>query len=327
MRVECPTCHSAYKVGDEKVAGKTVKIRCKRCHAVLVINGPAHTLTPTPTPAPALGERNEASVLFSLSALVRQHPASPPSSPPPSTRLSDDAILGLSAGGPFAFALAPPVLPVSVAPPPRERSRRTWLAAVAGACIAACIAPLPLLFHHTRVGATTPEVHTGARVAAPIETTTPAATAPVALVDSAAPTSTAIATPTRSLPRRADATPTATTAPSAPRPSRCCAGESDAACEMRRAVGDACPELPAFDCVAALQALQAVEVSSCRGASGSGHVKVRFEPDGSVSSAAVDTGPLVGTSGGACVARRFRAVRIPAFSGAAVTAGKSFALP
>jgi predicted Zn finger-like uncharacterized protein len=38
MKITCHSCQSKYNVADEKVQGKTVKIRCKKCGATLVIS-------------------------------------------------------------------------------------------------------------------------------------------------------------------------------------------------------------------------------------------------------------------------------------------------
>jgi hypothetical protein len=60
--------------------------------------------------------------------------------------------------------------------------------------------------------------------------------------------------------------------------------------------------------------------------SGTGHVVVTFSPTGSVQSAVVDGPPFEGTPAGACVASRFRAVRVPAFSGSPFKVRKSFTI-
>jgi predicted Zn finger-like uncharacterized protein len=82
-----------------------------------------------------------------------------------------------------------------------------------------------------------------------------------------------------------------------------------------------------FDRGAAAAALGNVNVSSCKkpdGPTGSGHVSVTFQPDGSVQSAVVDQPPFAGTPVGGCVAGKFRGARVPAFSGGNVKVGKSF---
>jgi len=80
-----------------------------------------------------------------------------------------------------------------------------------------------------------------------------------------------------------------------------------------------------FDRPAAARAL-GISVASCKradGPTGAGHVKVTFQPTGSVS--AVDVGaPYAGTATGTCIAQRYRAASVPAFSGGPLSVGKSF---
>jgi TPR repeat protein len=83
----------------------------------------------------------------------------------------------------------------------------------------------------------------------------------------------------------------------------------------------------AFDRAATAAALGAVNVASCKkpgGPSGGGHVRITFGVNGSADSVAVDQPPFAGTEVGSCVETLFRSVRIPAFSGAPVTIGKTF---
>jgi hypothetical protein len=62
-----------------------------------------------------------------------------------------------------------------------------------------------------------------------------------------------------------------------------------------------------------------------RGPKGRGKASVTIAPSGSVTGVAV-SGPFAGTKVGGCVARVFRGVRVPAFSGSAVTLEKSFTI-
>src|SRR6185436_19764659 len=39
MKVSCQSCQAKYTIADEKVVGKTVKIKCKKCGATIVVNG------------------------------------------------------------------------------------------------------------------------------------------------------------------------------------------------------------------------------------------------------------------------------------------------
>lgn len=84
-----------------------------------------------------------------------------------------------------------------------------------------------------------------------------------------------------------------------------------------------------FDRGAAAAALGGVNVQSCKkpgGPTGSGHVKVTFAPDGSVSAAVLDDDQYPGTPVGGCVAGKYRGAHVPAFSGSSVTVGKSFTI-
>lgn len=90
--------------------------------------------------------------------------------------------------------------------------------------------------------------------------------------------------------------------------------------------GTTLPPGPPFNRGAAAVALAAVNVQACKkpgGPTGLGHVTVTFVNNGSVSSAVVDP-PYAGTTVGACVATKYRAVHVPAFGGASVTIGKTF---
>ncbi len=39
MRFKCEECSTSYKIADEKVRGKVLKIRCRRCKAIIVVRG------------------------------------------------------------------------------------------------------------------------------------------------------------------------------------------------------------------------------------------------------------------------------------------------
>jgi hypothetical protein len=84
-----------------------------------------------------------------------------------------------------------------------------------------------------------------------------------------------------------------------------------------------------FDRGAAATAVSAVNVSSCKqpsGPTGSGHVKVTFEPSGSVSKVDVDQPPFAGTAVGTCIEGKFRTAHVPPFAGGSVTIGKAFSV-
>jgi hypothetical protein len=60
------------------------------------------------------------------------------------------------------------------------------------------------------------------------------------------------------------------------------------------------------------------------GSPGKGKIQITFAPSGKVSDAQLVEGPFAGTTAGKCALRHFRAVKVPAFSGAAITVAKSF---
>ena len=39
MKITCQACAAKYTIADDKVLGKIVKIRCKKCGATIVVNG------------------------------------------------------------------------------------------------------------------------------------------------------------------------------------------------------------------------------------------------------------------------------------------------
>jgi hypothetical protein len=92
-----------------------------------------------------------------------------------------------------------------------------------------------------------------------------------------------------------------------------------------RAQGTGEPE--GFDRDAVATSLASVAVQTCKrpkGPTGDGHVVITFAATGQATLAAVDRAPFQGTKVGACVAREFKKVRIPAFKGSPITIGKNF---
>lgn len=91
------------------------------------------------------------------------------------------------------------------------------------------------------------------------------------------------------------------------------------------------PSGPAFNVGAAKSALAsaAAGAAGCRapsGPNGTGKVQVTFAPSGNVTSALIVSGPFGGTPVGSCVARTFRAAKVPAFDGSPMTVSKSFTI-
>jgi predicted Zn finger-like uncharacterized protein len=104
------------------------------------------------------------------------------------------------------------------------------------------------------------------------------------------------------------------------------APKEEAAAPTAAAASNAGP----FDTAAAKEALTttAGNAASCKqadGPTGNGKVSITFAPSGRPTSVAV-TGDLAGTTVGSCVARMFRSVKVPPFSGDPVTVAKSFSI-
>jgi predicted Zn finger-like uncharacterized protein len=347
-KVRCKRCGEAFLVDRrDEVCARVKKDETRRAKDTDLFAGAATAGAEEQTNL--IGERNESSVLFSLAAL-NATPAPPPPATTESSALIDiralcaaparkaesesraDDIMNLGGGGAFSPFLVAPSLDM---PLPREEPRppKTILliSAVSLALVAIAFVATTALVTRPRTTEVPPPPPSSAAPsvvasaiateAPPAETAPPAASS-AARIKPAAPIARASATPSASV---------------APPPAKCCPGETDTACHMRIAVGASCeasiatkpPEPPAaFDRTAAARAL-AIDVSSCKrpdGPTGPGHVRVTFQPTGSASTVEVDS-PFGGTAVGACVAQRYRAAKVPAFTGGALSVGKTFTIP
>lgn len=67
MRISCPSCQSSYKIADEKVQGRTVKVRCRKCGLTIHVNeqGVMNDAAGG-APAPAEGGADAGSLQFSV---------------------------------------------------------------------------------------------------------------------------------------------------------------------------------------------------------------------------------------------------------------------
>ena len=45
MKITCGSCAAKYTVSDEKVHGKTVKVKCRKCGAVIVVSSTGEVQT------------------------------------------------------------------------------------------------------------------------------------------------------------------------------------------------------------------------------------------------------------------------------------------
>lgn len=92
------------------------------------------------------------------------------------------------------------------------------------------------------------------------------------------------------------------------------------------------PGAKRFDKEAAANVLNdaADKAKNCRpkgGPTGKGRVRIRYEPNGKVSSVSVLTSKFENTVAGSCVTMLFRRASVPAFNGGAVVVNKSFDIP
>ena len=115
------------------------------------------------------------------------------------------------------------------------------------------------------------------------------------------------------------ALPSAPAAAAAPAPQP--AANTPAPAPAGRAKGD-------FNTQAARETLEdaAGRAGKCRNIdtpAGTARVAVTFAPNGHVTHAAIESGPFVGTAAGNCVASKFRAAKVPPFSGESVIVRKS----
>jgi len=304
------------------------------------------------------GARGENSVLFSLDALVRQEQQKQrPLVLPPRARTDESVLVDSSPSLPSGVGGSPLVAPdftapVSAPPPrmatamedieyPERRKRGGWIlpagvVLVAGAAAAGWMSGklqpvlkavgLPVSVPSAELAASAaPEGSAApkpsAEEASSAETEASAASSASA-APSAAPSAAAIAqatTPKSQTPREPGA--------AAPKAS----GEKPSSEAEAPKEGASKPSGGGeFDTASAKTALTAAanNASSCReatGPMGSGKVSITFAPSGRPTSVAV-TGDLAGTSVGSCVARLFRQVRVPAFSGDPVSVSKAFSV-
>lgn len=150
MKITCDTCAMKYAIADDKIRGRRVKIRCKRCGESIVVRGdrlPAPAELATAVEAPVMtGERNDSSVLFSVNSLAKLAGAGQPSDDGGSGMVDIRKLAGAlerrveSEPPPVddLLAVAPPVglgpLGAPVIPPSEPTSTR--LPAILGASVA-----------------------------------------------------------------------------------------------------------------------------------------------------------------------------------------------
>jgi len=132
--VQCPSCRSRFRVADEKVSERGVRVRCSACKTVFAVKksgaepnsaasekkrAPATASSASLPPAPAAGgdgagKRLAADDLFGMSELTGESPSAPAAVPAPHS--GDSVIIGrlatpLSAGFGSSQPVPPPAMP------------------------------------------------------------------------------------------------------------------------------------------------------------------------------------------------------------------------
>jgi predicted Zn finger-like uncharacterized protein len=80
MKFTCDNCQAKYQIGDEKVAGKTVRMKCRRCGYEIRVRAEASS-DPASTEMPV--HEMEGPVSFAPASTFNELPAVPPHAPPP----------------------------------------------------------------------------------------------------------------------------------------------------------------------------------------------------------------------------------------------------
>jgi len=332
-------------------------------YSIPVEAAPAVSEPPAPPPpaeAPASsGRKPEQSIMFSLEALMKANaPAGcPGAAPGGAEEVSADQLWNMQAQTPLfgtAHDQALLTTPLKLEPAPSMDSMtlpshapngRRWLPIVLAACGGLALAGAGIWVFTSK-----PAEPSAAAPAAPATLAAPPSE-PVAEPEKtpAAPAEpVAAATPTEAAPTEAsppdpapgdavgaagaggaaaggEADPGSTTPPSAAP-----AAAKAPAKPAKRPLARAAPSSTKaeFDKAAAKSALNAAaaQAAGCGqgGAPGKGKIQVTFATSGKVSNAQLVEGPFGGTAAGKCALRHFKAAKVPAFSGAAVTVAKSF---
>ncbi|MEP7053370.1 MAG: zinc-ribbon domain-containing protein, partial [Pseudomonadota bacterium] len=312
------------------------------------------------------GARNESSVLFSLDALTKPDPKTAKARAKEQEKEANvlfgdsapNSLLNLGGGGLSALAAPdfsqPYVAPVEAQVRPsdpvevpnsaaeKKKGAGVWVVALLGIAAAAGVA----FFVTQKRGMEKPAApaQETAAAAPPVQTSTaepsaplPSAEAPATSAEAPAPAELAAqaitaagAKPSATAAVGAAAAPAAVSKPVATPDAKKTEAMSPASAATPAPAPAPAADGAAFDKSAAVAALGAAAASagSCKkpdGPTGSGKVSVTFAPSGRATMTNVG-GAFAGTEVGGCVARLFRAAKVPAFSGDPVTVSKSFSI-
>ncbi len=352
MRILCDHCSTRYSIADEKVRGKLVKIRCKKCQHTILVRSDDEITDVAPK---LVGERNDASQLFSLDQLqsiaVQPRQALRPSV----TSGEGSGLIDIQAMARLALATSPPEDPGATAVPtfspalsmpilmPRPAPMPAWIWAVVIASVLALSGTvLAVLTRRPAPAVPIAQPHLPPRTT-PQPVVTPLAHAELVAQAPRSPIEPP-ASPPRPVSRAASRTPAvrrsvgqlAPVAPVAP-PPKSAPDELTALLEqashddapVQRAPAPSEAELPDHlgrtELTRGFQSVQP-RIETCfaqADARGPVMVALVIAPDGAVSSAEV-RGALAGSATGDCIARAARAASFQRFRGSALSITYAF---
>ncbi len=329
-----------------------------------VPSGPAPKMPDADDAHALTGARNETSVLFSLSALTGT-PSTPPSTTEASglidirqlgARISSDDdekksriedIMNLSGGGAFSPTLVAPVLTAPIlddysadavagdanASRTKKRAGLVGKAVGAGIAVVAVAAGTAIYLMADRGSSSATQTSRASAVmAVPVPEASQKPPTAAAEVGSN-PHEPAVPPATVDHEEPARSPPTTAPAETKPASTNPAALSKEAMAPTPRATpkAEAPFEAAPFNLAEARTRLSAAAAgaSACKksgGPTGTGHVVIVFGPSGNPQSVSVTGAPFSGTPTAACVAARFRAVRVPSFGGSPFSVSKSFSI-
>jgi predicted Zn finger-like uncharacterized protein len=66
MKISCPACKSKYTIADEKVQGRSVKVRCRKCGEAIFVNASEGAEAPAAAPEPPPAPSDSSAPMFSV---------------------------------------------------------------------------------------------------------------------------------------------------------------------------------------------------------------------------------------------------------------------
>lgn len=319
--------------------GNSIPVEARSAPEPVVVPAKASEKPAEDTPSSA--RKPEASIMFSLEELMKANPVSVKEEEAPDQLWNMQAATPLFGTAHDQALLTTPMKKEpspsmdSMTMPSRPPLARRWLPlglAIGGACLGVAAAGWwftgepqaePTLAAAVIEAPTMASAVVAPAPPVPVATSTPSSEEQLAAEP---PTPPAGDAPTEAAPPEGEAAATPPASSDAPVEAKAKSTKKPAA----KAPSSTRKAAAAFDKGAAKAALSAAaaKAAGCGagGAPGKGKVMLTFAASGKVSSASLIEGPFAGKAAGNCALKHFRAARVPAFSGSAVTVSKSFSI-